>query len=219
MARLKWDQIGERSYETGIDHGVLYVMENGEYPKGVVWNGLTTVTESPSGAEANDIYADNMKYLTLRSAETFGLTIECLTYPDEWSACNGETSVAPGVKIHQQSRKMFGVSYRSIKGNDTEGNDHGYKLHLAYGCSASPSEEAYSTVNDSPDPITMSYEISTTPIPVEGHKATSLFTIDSTLADPEKLKALEDILYGSDEGDAEPRLPLPDEIIAMFAAG
>lgn len=218
---VKWDQVGERTYETGIDHGVLYVMEGKEYGAGVAWSGLTSVTQSPSGAEANDIYADNMKYLSIRSAETFGLTVECLTFPDEWYPCDGCLQVAPGVFIHQQSRKMFGLCYRTIKGNDTESNDYGYKIHLVYGCTTSPSEQAYNTVNDSPDPITFSYEMTSTPVPLDGHKAVSLFTIDSTTVDKEKLAEFEKIIYGSDDAGevTPPRLPLPDEVVAFFAAG
>lgn len=220
--KITWDQIGQRKYKTGIDHGVLYPQENGAYPKGVAWNGLTNVTETPSGAENNALYADNIKYLNLKSAEDFGLTIECYTTPDEWEACNGEATAAEGVTIAQQSRNTFGLCYRTLLGNDTAGQDYGYELHLVYGCSASPSERAFGTVNDSPDAATFSYEISTISVPVEGFKPTSLLTIDSTKADKTKLAALEAVLYGTDASDGveatEARLPLPDEIIAMFAA-
>lgn len=227
MARLIWDSIGERFYETGVDHGVLYPQSGGAYPKGVVWNGLTNVTESPSGAEDNALYADNMKYLNLKSAEDFGLTVECYTYPDEWAACNGESEIADGVVLGQQRRNTFGLSYRTKIGNDTEGEDHGYKIHLVYGCSASPSEKSYGTVNDSPEAITFSYEVTTTPVNVPGldstgkaFKPVSLVTIDSTKVSKEKLEAFEKILYGSDdESGTEARLPLPEELKTIFAAG
>lgn len=238
MAKIKWDQIGERIYETGCDHGVLYPQKNGAYPKGVAWNGLVSVTEAPSGAEDNALYADNMKYLNLKSAEEFGATIECFTYPDEWAACNGESDLAPGVTLSQQRRNTFGLSYRTKKGNDTEGEDYGFKIHLIYGASASPSEKSYGTVNDSPEAITFSYEITTTPVDVSGKddngkpfKPVACVTVDSTKVDPEQLAALEKILYGTDEvkgieedgSDSvpatEPRLPLPDELKEIFAAG
>lgn len=198
MSKLVWDAIGERFYETGIDHGVLYPVESGAYPKGYAWNGLTNVSESPSGAEQTALYADNIKYLTLTSAEEFGLTIEAYTYPDEWEACDGTASLATGVKIGQQSRKKFGLSYRSKIGNDVDGDAHGYKLHLVYGCSASPSERGYATVNDSPEAITFSWEITTTPITLDGYKPVSLITIDSRTVNADKLTALENILYGLD---------------------
>lgn len=224
MSVLLWDQIGEKTYETGVDHGVLYPQDGGAYPKGVAWNGLTNVTENPSGAEDNALYADNMKYLNLKSAEEFGLTIECYTYPDEFAECNGEADLIKGVTLGQQSRNTFGFSYRTKKGNDTEGEEHGYKLHLVYGCSAAPSEKSYETVNDSPDAINFSFEVNTTPVPVSGlnskgkpFKPVSLITIDSTTIDPEKLEALEKILYGSE--DTEARLPLPDELKTLLAAG
>lgn len=226
MSKLVWDRTGERYYETGVDHGVLYpVGENGTYPKGVAWNGLTAVTESPSGAEANAIYADNIKYLSLMSAEEFGATIEAYTYPDEFAVCDGTSEIAKGVVAGQQARKSFGLSYRTIAGNDTEGEDHGYKLHLIYGAKASPSEKGYQTVNDSPEAISFSWEVTTTPVeitavdPATGKpfKPTASLTIDSTKVDSAKLKAFEEILYGSDgEGAKEARLPLPDEIIALF---
>lgn len=225
MARLVWDKTGERFYETGVDRGVLYpIQEGGVYLKGVAWNGLVTVTESPSGAESNPIYADNIKYLNLISAEEFGATIEAYTYPDEFAECDGSASLATGVMIGQQSRKTFGLCYRTILGNDVDSNDHGYKLHLIYGCQASPSEKGYSSVNDSPEAITFSWEVTTTPVNVEGFKPTACITIDSTKCDAEQLKALEDILYGKDAGEegtppaVEPRLPLPDEIKTLMTA-
>lgn len=217
MARLKWDQVGERTYETGVDHGILFLQKAGAYPKGVAWSGLTQVTESPSGAESNAFYADNMKYLEIRSAEDFGATIECYTYPDEWDFCNGEAELAPGVKIGQQRRSTFGFAYRSKVGNDTDGTDSGYKLHLIYGATASPAEKGYGTVNESPEPITFSYEVTTTPVPVSGKdadgkplKPTAILTFDSTKVDPAVMKAIEDVIEGTE--DTESRLPLPDEI-------
>jgi len=219
MSKLVWDAVGEHLYETGVDHGVLYPQAaDGTYPKGVAWNGLTAVTESPSGAEANDLYADNIKYLSLRSAETFGATVEAYTYPDEFGACDGSAEPATGVKIGQQARTPFGLCYRTIIGNDTELDTHGYKLHLIYGASASPSEKAYNTVNDSPDAITFSWEISTVPVNVTGFKPTACLTIDSTKVDAAKLKAVEDELFGTDgESGKTARLPLPDEIIALVS--
>lgn len=215
MSRLVWDNTGDRLYETGTKNGVLYVQDaNGTYPTGVAWNGLTGVTESPSGAEANDLYADDIKYVSLRSAETFGATIEAYTYPDEFAECDGSYEMADGVFIGQQSRKTFGFSYRTVLGNDVNGDGHGYKLHLIYGATASPSEKAYATVNDSPDAITFSWEISTTPVNVPDHKPTACITIDSTKANATKLKALEDILYGDE--NAEPRLPLPSEVFTLM---
>ena len=217
MSKLVWDQIGERFYETGVKNGVLYVMEGTSYGKGVAWNGLTAVTESPSGAEATPLYADDVKYLNLTSNEEFGGTIEAYTYPDEFKACNGETELAAGIVIGQQPRKAFGFCYRTILGNDTEENAHGYKLHLVYNAKAATSEKAYATINDSPEAITFSWEFTTTPIEVEGHKPTSIITIDSTKVDADKLAALEAKLYGSES--EEPTLPLPAEIATMFAAG
>ena len=219
MAKLIWDQTGDRLYETGVDHGVLYPYNtvSKAYDSGVAWNGLTGVTESPSGAEATPLYADNIKYLNLRSAEEFGATVECYTYPEEFEKLDGSKALATGVNIGQQSRGTFGLSYRTKVGNDTELDDHGYKLHLIYGATASPSERAYQTVNDSPEAITFSYEITTTPVEVTGAKPTAILTIDSTKADATKLAALEAILYGTTE--KEPRLPLPDEIATIFAAG
>lgn len=214
MAVLQWDKIGERKYETGIDHGVLYLQNEGAYPTGVAWSGLTSVTESPSGAEDTPLYADNMKYLNLKSAEELGLTIECYTYPDEWKLCDGTAELAPGVNLGQQKRTTFGLSYRTKVGNDTEGHDFGYKLHLIYGCSASPSDKQFESINDSPSAATMSYEISTTPVPVDGFKPVASVEIDSTKVDPSALVALEKILYGS--ADTEARLPLPDELKTIF---
>ena len=215
MAKLVWDATGDRTYETGLKWGVLYPINNsGEYTPGVAWNGLSSVSESPSGAEANAIYADDIKYLNLYSAEEFGATIECYTYPDEWTLCDGSASLAEGVILGQQDRKTFGLCYRTVLGNDVDGDAHGYKLHLIYGCKASPSERQYQTINDSPEAITFSYEISTTPINVTGFKPISNITIDSTKADSEKLAELEDILYGT--ANTEPKLPLPDDINRLF---
>ena len=221
MSRIKWDNTGERYYETGVKNGVLYPMQTaGTYTKGVAWNGLTTVTESPSGAEATPLYADDIKYLNLMSNEEFGCTIEAYTYPDEFAECDGSAALATGVMIGQQKRKTFGLCYRTSLGNDVEGTDYGYKLHLVYGCLAAPSEKAYATINDSPEAITFSWEVSTTPVNVSGFKPTSQITIDSTKADPTKLAELEAILYGSDEGGSgsgvDPRLPLPDEVATLM---
>ena len=210
MPKLTWDASGERLYETGVKQGVLYVMDNNVYGNGVAWNGLTAITESPSGAESTPLYADDIKYLDLRSTEEFGATIEAYTYPDEFAACDGSASLADGVSIGQQARKMFGLCYRTIVGNDTDGTDHGYKLHLIYGATASPSEKAYETINDSPEAITFSWEITTTPVSVTGFKPTASITIDSTKADPTCLAALEEKLYGG--ASTEPTLPLPDEV-------
>lgn len=224
MSKLVWDEVGKRTYETGVDHGVLYPQANGIYPKGVAWSGLTSVAMNPSGAEDTALYADNMKYLNLKSAEELGLTIECYTYPDEWAACDGSAELAPGVSFGQQKRNTFGLSYRTKIGNDTEGEDYGYKLHLVYGCSASPSDKSYETVNDSPDAITFSYDVTTTPITVDGYKPIASVEIDSTKVDPDALAKLEAILYGSDatEGDepvaaTDARLPLPEELKTIFA--
>ena len=210
MSKLTWDASGERLYETGVKQGVLYVMNSNVYGNGVAWNGLTAITESPSGAESTPLYADDIKYLDLRSTEEFGATIEAYTYPDEFAACDGSASLADGVSIGQQARKMFGLCYRTTVGNDTDGTDHGYKLHLIYGATASPSEKAYETINDSPDAITFSWEITTTPVSVTGFKPTASITIDSTKADPTCLAALEEKLYGGES--TEPTLPLPDEV-------
>lgn len=216
MAKIVWDQSGERLYETGVKNGVLYVQEAGAYPKGVPWNGLTAVTESPSGAEATPLYADDIKYLNLYSAEEFGATVEAYTYPDEFAACDGSAALADGVFIGQQTRKAFGMCYRTTVGNDTEGADHGYKIHIIYGAMAAPSEKAYASINDSPEAITFSWELTTTPVNVTGHKPTASVTIDSTKVDKDKLTALEAVLYGSES--EEPRLPLPDEIVTLVGA-
>ena len=220
MSRITWDDTSKRLYETGVKMGVLYpIQPEGTYTKGVAWNGLTAVTESPSGAEATALYADDIKYLNLMSNEEFGATIEAYTYPDEFAECDGSAALANGVMIGQQKRKTFGLCYRTTLGNDVEGNDYGYKLHLVYGCLAAPSEKAYSTINDSPEAITFSWEVSTTPVAVTGFKPTSQITIDSTKVDPSKLSALENVLYGTNaDGDtgAEPRLPLPDEVATLM---
>ena len=217
MAKLVWDATGERKYETGVRNGVLYVMgEGGTYPKGVAWNGLTAVTESPSGAEATALYADDTKYLNLISAEEFGVTIEAYTYPDEFAECDGSATLATGVTIGQQPRKTFGMSYRTVYGNDVDNENYGYKLHLLYGGIAAPSEKAYSTINDSPEAITLSWEVKTTPVNVTGHKPTASLTIDSTKVDKAKLTMIEEILYGTEAVEA--RLPLPDEIIQILQA-
>lgn len=217
MSKIVWDKTGERFYETGVDHAVLYpISAAGLYNGGVAWNGITAINESPSGAEPNNLYADNIKYLVLVGAEDFGLTIEAYTYPDEWEQCDGSAEIAPGVLAGQQNRKIFGLSYRTKLGNDVDGQDHGYKLHLVYGGLASPSERGYQTVNDSPEPINPSWEVTTTPVDVPGFKPTARLIITSTKADPAKLAALETILYGSEE--AEPRLPLPGEVIELLKA-
>lgn len=215
MAKLVWDQTGQKTYETGVKQGVLYPQgEGGTYPKGYAWNGLTGVTESPSGAESNPLYADDIKYLNLISAEEFGATIEAYTYPDEFAECDGSAEIAPGVTIGQQARKTFGMAYKTTFGNDVDGNEHGYKLHLIYGALATPSEKAYATINDSPEAITFSWEVTTTPVAVAGFKPTASLTIDSTKTEKAKLTALEDILYGKDSVEA--RLPLPDEIAELM---
>lgn len=224
--KIKWDQTGQRKFETGVDHGVLYpVSEDGTYPKGVAWNGLTTVTESPSGAEATPVYADNIKYLNLFSAEEYKATIEAVTYPDEWEACDGSTEVAIGATIGQQDRQGFGLCYRTLIGNDTKDTKFGYKLHLIWGCKASPSEKSHNTVNESPEAASMSWEISTTPADVTGFKVTATMEIDSTKTSAEKMAKIEEILYGKDEvtegtpaAAVDARLPLPDEIIAILKA-
>lgn len=217
MTKLAWDQVGERLYETGVDHGVLYIPTAGVYSNGYAWNGLTTVTESPSGAEASPQYADNIKYLNLVSAEEFGGTIEAFTYPEQFGQCDGTANPSVGVAVGQQSRKSFGLSYRTRKGNDTDGTDHGYKLHLVYGALAAPSEKAYATINDSPEAITFSWEFTTTPVEVPGLKPSAVITIDSTKVNAGALANLEDILYGTVGSD--PRLPLPAEVLALFAGG
>ena len=222
MSKLVWDAVGEHWFEIGVDHGVIYPVdpETGEYKTGVAWNGLTAVTEAPEGAEPNDQYADNIKYLTLRSAETFGATIEAFTYPDEFALCDGSAELADGVRVGQQPRTKFGFCYRTNKGNDVQGQDAGYLLHFIYGCTVSPSERAYATINDSPEAITFSWELDSDPVPVTGHKPTSVVTIDSTIVDPAKLKKLEDYIYGT-EGDQDvnkPKFPLPDDIVDIMEA-
>lgn len=215
MAKLVWDQTGQKTYETGVKNGVLYVQnDEGLYPNGVAWNGLTAVSESPSGAEQTALYADDAKYLNLTSAEEFGATIEAYTYPDEFAECDGSAELADGVFIGQQNRKSFGMVYKTTFGNDVKQNEYGYKLHIIYGALAKPSERSYSTINDSPEAITFSWELSTTPVPVTGHKPTASMVIDSTKANPEKLAALEAILFGGD--DTEARLPLPEEIFELM---
>ena len=215
MSKIVWDAVGEHTFETGVRNGVLYLQgAEGTYNTGVAWNGLTSVSESPEGAEATDLYADDIKYLTLMSAENFKATIEAYTYPVEFEECDGSATIAKGVVIGQQPRKPFGLCYRTAIGNDTDGNEHGYKLHIVYGCQASPSEKQYSTINDSPEAITFSWEVNTTPVNVNGKKPTATLIIDSTKADKAKLTALEAILYGSEE--QEPRLPMPDEIATLM---
>lgn len=216
MAKIVWDESGKRLYETGVKNGVLYIQdETGVYNKGVAWNGLTAVTESPSGAEATPLYADDIKYLELFSAEEFGATIEAYTYPEEFEACDGSASLGTGVTIGQQDRKTFGLCYRTVLGNDVKSNEYGYKLHLIYGAKAAPSEKGYQTINDSPEAITFSWEVTTTPVNVAGFKPTASVTIDSTKINPEKLKKIEDMLYG--EGATDAKLPLPDELKKILA--
>jgi hypothetical protein len=216
MTKVVWDQVGERTYETGVDNGVLYIPDgSGVYNTGFAWNGLTTVTESPSGAEASPQYADNIKYLNLISAEEFGATIEAFTYPLEFAQCDGTAVPSPGVSVGQQSRKSFGLSYRTRLGNDVDGDDYGYKLHLIYGALAAPSEKAYATVNDSPEAVTFSWEVTTTPVQVPDLKPTAVMTIDSTKVDSTALASLEAALYGGVGTD--PRLPTPAEVIAFFS--
>lgn len=215
MAVLEWDKLGEKYYETGVDHGVLYVQDSaGAYPEGVVWNGLTTVTEAPSGAEANPQYADNIKYLNLISVEEFGGTIEAFTYPEEFGVCDGSAAPIRGLIVGQQRRRGFGLSYRTRVGNDIEGDSLGYKLHLVYGAMASPSEKSYATVNDSPEAITFSWEFTTTAVAVTNLSPTSILVIDSREFTADQMKAIEDVLYGTDANPA--RLPLPDEVIEIF---
>lgn len=218
MTKLVWDKTGEHFYETGVDHCVLYIRNsNGSYDAGVAWNGITSISESPSGAEASAQYADNQKYLTLISAEEFGATVEAFTYPDEFDACNGEEELVTGVRIGQQKRATFGLAYRTKSGDDVNGQDKYYKLHLIYGATAAPSERQYSTVNESPEAMTFSWELSSNPETVTNYKPTSLITIDSRQVDPQTLTAIEDILFGSDSEDA--RLPLPDELISLLQPG
>lgn len=215
MARIAWHETGEKKYETGVDRGVLYLRDNeGEYNEGEAWNGLVSVTESPSGAEPTKQYADNRVYATLISAEEFGATIECFTYPDSFAQCNGEQEPVPGVYVGQQHRATFGLAYRTIVGNDVDNNSHGNKLHLVYGALASTSDKAYNTVNDSPEANTFSYELSTTPVEVEGLEPTAIITVDSTVVSSSAWDALEAILYGSE--NTEPRLPLPDEVLEII---
>ena len=216
MSKIVWDETGSRFYETGVKFGVLYPQDaQGKYPKGVAWNGLTAVNESPSGADANDLYADDDVYATLRAKEKFGATIEAYTYPDEFAVCDGSAEIADGITIGQQARKAFGLCYRTAVGNDIEGQDHGYKIHLIYGATASPSSKNYSTVNESPEAITFSWEVTTTPVNVTGHKPTATLTIDSRKVTPEKLTKIEQLLYGSEQKEAQ--LPTPDEILALIA--
>lgn len=223
MAILEWDAVGEKVYETGVDHGVLYSPDStGAYNSGVVWNGLVSVTESPSGAEPQPQYADNIKYINLVSAEEFGATIEAFTYPEEFAAHDGTAIASDGVYLGQQSRKPFGLSYRTLVGNDVDGVDHGFKLHLIYGALAAPSEKAYNTINDSPEAITFSWEVTTTAVPVvttggTSYKPAASLTIDSRKVSAAALSELMDILYGT--ADEEPRLPLPGEVLDIFAAG
>lgn len=214
--KITWDKTGERLYETGVDRGVLYLLENGAYEAGVPWNGLTAVTESPSGAEPTKLYANNNVYVTLLSAEEYGMTIEAYTYPDEFKKCDGSAELAKGVTIGQQTRAHFGFAYRSLIGNDEKGTDFGYKLHLVYNCLASPAEFAHNTVNDSPEDSPFSWEVSTTPIEVDGHKATSVLTIDSTKVDADKLTKIEETLYGT--ASETPTLPLPAEVLSILTA-
>jgi hypothetical protein len=216
VTKLLWDEVGKRTYETGVDHGVLYIQDGtGAYTEGYAWNGLTTVTEAPSGAASNPQYADNIKYLNLLSAEQFGATVQAFTYPDEFGQCDGTTEPQVGVSIGQQARKTFGLAYRTKIGNDVDGSDHGYKIHLVYGCLAAPSQKAYATVNDSPAAVAFSWDVTTTPVAVTGAKPTATLVIDSTKVDADALATLEDQLYGT--AGADPRLPLPDDIIALFA--
>lgn len=235
MSKLKWDVVGEKTYRTGVDHGVLYPQKDGGYPEAVAWSGLTTVTKSPSGAESNPQYADNMEYLNLKSIEKLGLTVECITYPKEFEQCNGEADLVPGIRMGQQRRNTFGFSYRNKLGNDTQGEDFGFEINLVYGCSASPSEQTNQSVNESPEAATFSFEVSTTPVNVSGlaedgkpFKPTACLVIDSTRFAKEKIEKLEEILYGKDAVGTEGqdgyspavagRLPLPDEIKTLFSA-
>lgn len=216
MSKLTWDDTGKRLYETGVEQVALYLQDSeGAYSNGVAWNGVTAITESPSGAEATPLYANNGKYLELRSAEEFGATIEAYTYPDEFAACDGSAELIPGVKLGQQVRKAFGLVYKTKVGNDVDGEAYGYKLHIVYGAKAAPSEKAYATINDSPEAITFSWEISTTPVAVEGFKPTAHIELESTKVGEARMKAIEDILYGSEEAA---RLPLPSEIKSLLEA-
>ena len=217
MAKLIWDKVGERFYETGVSNCALYVYddEGQDFGAGVAWNGITSITETPSGAEANAIYADNIKYLSLLSAEEFGASIEAYTYPEEFEECDGSAAIAPGVMIGQQARKKFCLAYKTIKGNDVQNDAYGYKLHIIYNCNAAPSERAYATINDSPEAIAFSWEISTTPVAVTGHKPTSILTIDSAKVDASKLASVEEALFGGDS--AEAKILMPDEVLALLA--
>jgi hypothetical protein len=217
MSKLVWDQTGERKFETGVSQCALYLLEGGVYNKGVAWNGITNITEKPSGAEASPLYADNIKYLNLIGNEEFGATVEAYMYPDEFAQCDGSASIATGVVIGQQTRKTFGLAYKTLIGNDTDGTNYGYKLHLIYGALAAPSERSYGTTNESPEAATMSWELTTTPVAVAGFKPTSIITIDSTKADAVKLAELEAIIYGG--ADTEARLPLPDEVATLMDDG
>lgn len=219
---IQWDAEGQRLYEAGVDRGVLFVKTGTGYGAGVPWNGLTSVSESPSGAEPTALWADNIKYLSLVSAEEFGATVEAYTYPDEFAECDGSATVVAGVYLGQQARKLFGFTYRTKLGNDVDGQEHGYKLHILYNCQASPSEKSYETINDSPDAITFSWEITTTPVNVAGYKPTACITIDSTKVPAAKLAQLETILYGTAAAGSveavQPRLPTPDEVVTLFQA-
>ena len=217
MAKLIWDKVGERFYETGVSNCALYVYDDGaqDFGAGVAWNGITSITETPSGAEANPIYADNIKYLSLLSAEEFGASIEAYTYPEEFEECDGSAAIAPGVMIGQQARKKFCLAYKTIKGNDVQNDAYGYKLHIIYNCNAAPSERAYATINDSPEAIAFSWEISTTPVAVTGHKPTSILTIDSAKVEASKLASVEEALFGGDS--AEAKILMPDEVLALLA--
>ena len=215
MARLIWDEVGQRFFETGVKNGVLYVQDNdGSYKNGVVWNGLTAVTESPSGAEETPLYADDVKYLTLRSAEEFGATIEAYTYPEEFEQCDGSASIATGVTIGQQARRAFGLCYRTAIGNDIQGQEFSYKLHLLYGCTVAPSEKSYSTINDNPEAITFSWELSTVPVPVDGFKPTASLVIDASKVDQGKMQLIENALFGDEQNEAT--LLLPNEIAELI---
>ena len=215
MAKLIFDEVGSRFFETGVKNGVLFVQgADGEYENGVVWNGLTAVTESPSGAEATPLYADDMKYVVLYSTEEFGATVEAYTYPEEFEQCDGSASLMDGITIGQQPRKSFGLVYKTVIGNDVQGQDLGYKIHIIYGAKAAPSEKAFATINDSPEAVTFSWELSTVPVPVAGHRPTATVVIDSTKVDAEKLALLEAKLFGSDS--EESTLPLPDEIAELL---
>lgn len=215
MARLIWDEVGQRFFETGVKNGVLYVQDNdGSYKNGVVWNGLTAVTESPSGAEETPLYADDVKYLTLRSAEEFGATVEAYTYPEEFEQCDGSATIAEGVTIGQQARRAFGLCYRTSVGNDIQGQNFSYKLHLIYGCTVAPSEKSYSTINDNPEAITFSWELSTVPVPVDGFSPTASLVIDASKVEEGKMQQLEDALFGDESNEA--KLLLPNEIMEML---